>query len=241
MHPTIELSNSPQDWIGPLNGLVQSNLRIIKTHPGIPPIYQSGVKYRAETGGKEQWSNLLTLLKQGFGDCEDLASWRVAELLAIGQKAKPWVIKTGVGRYHAVVKRADGTIEDPTKIVKRLERQRRAKQNKQKRLGMSPTSKRIKFKIQKIRGGYEARLQIPVFNGSISLSGIGPTRSDAVGLAAEYALNATRQPTGLGTPFTFPSIPGGFPGLPSGFPGFPSGFPGGIPKGTTMPFGDEWL
>lgn len=187
MNATIELSNDPRDWIDALKSLVKTNLRILRKDSGtIPPIYKSGVKYRAEKG-TERWSNLRTLLKQGHGDCEDLSSWRVAELLATGQDAKPWIVKTGRNRYHAVVKRSDGTIEDPTKIIKRLE-----KHTNRKRLGMNRTSKIIRFRVRRIPGGFEARLLIPVFSGRLSLSGVGPTKADAMALVAQYGLQAVQ-------------------------------------------------
>jgi hypothetical protein len=82
-----------------------------------PPLYQSGVVYVPEPPGREHWQDVPTTLERGKGDCEDLASWRIAELRVKGERAIPWVTWRRVGdglRFHALVKRADGTIEDPS-------------------------------------------------------------------------------------------------------------------------------
>jgi hypothetical protein len=83
----------------------------------IPPLYGSGVVYRREPIGREHWLSATEVLKVGHGDCEDLAAWRAAELQHDGEMAQAIAIKTGPRTFHAVVRREDGSIEDPSRIL----------------------------------------------------------------------------------------------------------------------------
>jgi len=58
----------------------------------IPPLYASGVRYKEDPPGQENWKDCLAVLKDGHGDCDRLVAWRVAELLVWGTQAEP-VIK----------------------------------------------------------------------------------------------------------------------------------------------------
>jgi hypothetical protein len=72
-----------------------------------PKLYESGVAYRREDG-TENWLDIPHVIKAGWGDCEDLAFWRVAELRQQGIKAAPfakWRRINGVFKYHALVRR----------------------------------------------------------------------------------------------------------------------------------------
>lgn len=48
----------------------------------IPPLYESGIRFRLEPWAEEvQWfANCLEVLEQGWGDCKMLCAWRIAEL-----------------------------------------------------------------------------------------------------------------------------------------------------------------
>lgn len=103
----------------------------------IPPLYMSGVVYREEAPGHEDWLDAPAVLKQGYADCEDLAAWRAAELQVAGHDVEPvikwqWIDRDvmirqgypaaklpqrGVWLVHCCVRWADGTIEDPSKIL----------------------------------------------------------------------------------------------------------------------------
>lgn len=104
-------------WL--MQSLIQVNLGYIREYAP-PPLYQTRVVYRPEKG-TERWRDIPTVLKAGYGDCEDLACWRCAELLAIGVKAAPYLKwRKEQGRfhiYHAVVKLPDGLIEDPSRSL----------------------------------------------------------------------------------------------------------------------------
>lgn len=98
-------------------GLVALNRVIMRRRP-LPPLYRSGVRYRIEGVGNENWNTADVVFRKGIGDCEDLAAWRVAELQLAGELgAMPHIIKTGFKRYHAQVRRADGRIEDPSRVL----------------------------------------------------------------------------------------------------------------------------
>jgi hypothetical protein len=109
-----------------VEGMTGLNYRMMHTASlgggGFPPLYESGLVYRPEEPGHEDWQNAVELLRSGAGDCEDLAAYRAAELRMAGEPATVAVVRTPRGSYHAVVRRADGTIEDPSKTCLALER-----------------------------------------------------------------------------------------------------------------------
>jgi hypothetical protein len=96
----------------------------------VPPLYRSGVRYQNEPlnlltlGGKpfenvEEFALIPAIIERGWGDCDDLAPWRCAELRQNGQRAQiriQWLTdpRTNQKIYHVVVRHADGSIEDPS-------------------------------------------------------------------------------------------------------------------------------
>jgi hypothetical protein len=91
----------------------------LAANPG-PSLYASGVRYAREArtvsgGRREEWLVPSLVRARGRGDCEDLATWRAAELRRQGERgARAIAVPSGVG-FHIVVRRADGRIEDPSK------------------------------------------------------------------------------------------------------------------------------
>lgn len=88
----------------------------------LPRLYEAGIVYRREPviGGtrRERWQTPWETLQLGHGDCEDLAIYRAVELRREGEiGARAAVIRQNRNLFHAVVRRADGTIEDPSKIL----------------------------------------------------------------------------------------------------------------------------
>lgn len=104
-----------------LMGLGRAFAHGLAVHP-LPPLYVSGVRYAPEPNagdGWEEWADPWTVHRRGWGDCDDLVAWRLAELLAAGEAATVQVVGTGDGhrwgpRFHVRVRRADGTLEDPS-------------------------------------------------------------------------------------------------------------------------------
>ncbi len=110
--------------------------RGLKAGSPYPRLYQSGVYYREEKPGFEDWPDIPKVLSQGWGDCEDLAGYRAAELRVYdGIDAQPvikwtWIPadrmreagytvipKDGVWLVHCLVRYPNGKIEDPSKIL----------------------------------------------------------------------------------------------------------------------------
>lgn len=110
-----EIRRSRKSLLWLMEALVQHNLNWIRTYAA-PALYNSGVIYVREKG-TEIWQDIPTILEHGKGDCEDLASWRVAELQAAGIAARPYIKwrKTGDHyTYHALVWLPGDRIEDPS-------------------------------------------------------------------------------------------------------------------------------
>jgi hypothetical protein len=102
-------------------GLSLHNRLWLKYHPEAPSLYDSDVIYRAEDG-TENWQDIPTTLKKGYGDCEDLACFRIAEHWLHGVRAMPFVTwRPGATSnntiYHALVRLPNGYIEDPSRAL----------------------------------------------------------------------------------------------------------------------------
>lgn len=84
----------------------------------VPMLYASGVRYQREPFGREWWQTAVDNFAEREGDCEDLASHRAAELNVFdGEPAHTIAVRTGKRSFHAVVERADGSIEDPSLVL----------------------------------------------------------------------------------------------------------------------------
>jgi hypothetical protein len=103
----------------------------------IPPLYASGVRYKEDPPGHEDWRDVYAVLARGIGDCDQLVAWRIGELRANGDACEPvlkWQFVTreqmiaigyprkfipekGVWLVHCLVRFPDGAIEDPSKIL----------------------------------------------------------------------------------------------------------------------------
>jgi hypothetical protein len=99
-----------------IEGLTRINQRMLR-EAEFPRIYESGVGYRKES--EDTWRHADDVLCSGWGDCEDLAAWRAAELRESGEDplARVYVYRSGPLRFHAVVARGNGQIEDPSLIL----------------------------------------------------------------------------------------------------------------------------
>lgn len=117
---TMEVPADPESLKAALEGLCALNFRLMTAARGLgggfPPLYRSGIVYRREQG-TEDWQNAMKLLRTRRGDCEDLACYRVGELRSLGELAMADVVPTVRGTFHAVVRREDGSIEDPSRVL----------------------------------------------------------------------------------------------------------------------------
>lgn len=115
--PEFSRQNKKLLWL--LEALIKCNLIYLASNPKTPLLYSSGVRYQREPRSREEWQDIPTALKLTRADCEDLASWRVAELRHRGINARAhlkWFHsrKVNLTLYHVQVKLPDGTIEDPS-------------------------------------------------------------------------------------------------------------------------------
>jgi len=115
---------------GGVFGLMLRNIAWLQAHPETPDLYNAGVAYKPErrrinpkTGKPseygEEWQTIPWVIYRGYGDCEDLGSWRAAELRAKYRiKATPFIkmrqMPDGFWRAHVVVRWPNGQIEDPS-------------------------------------------------------------------------------------------------------------------------------
>jgi hypothetical protein len=66
-----------------LEGVTSVNRWLMrKRHLRIPPLYESGVRFRLEPWADDVqfFANVLEVIEQGWGDCKMLCAWRCAEL-----------------------------------------------------------------------------------------------------------------------------------------------------------------
>lgn len=101
-----------------LEALVRCDEIIFQTYPSLPGVYQSGVFYKREPAGGEFWLTVLALYRQGFGDCEDLASALTAEKRVRQGRGQvragfTWRKRLGGGTlYHIQQMNEAGRLED---------------------------------------------------------------------------------------------------------------------------------
>jgi hypothetical protein len=110
-----------------LEALILADSLMLRTDSSLPFLYDAGVRYEAEELGDDDWRDVLAILDHAGGDCEDLASWRVADLrVRLSEpSARPHVTSSQVVHptegpytlYHIQVLRADGSVEDPSKLL----------------------------------------------------------------------------------------------------------------------------
>ncbi len=126
-----------------LRAVVASNRVTIRERKAmgkpIPPLYESNVDYEPEPWtDREQFDDILTCLRRGWADCDDLCAWRVAELQEQGVNADIriyWRYFDASGRrvsesmvarkmppgvkmlMHVEVRLPNGKIEDPSRFL----------------------------------------------------------------------------------------------------------------------------
>lgn len=124
MRVLITLPGSGQGLMFPIRHTLQSLAEVwaeeMRRKP-LPALYTSDIRYRPEPwagGGTEEWADPYEVLERGWGDCDDLVLYRVAELIASGENATVQTMwKRGTKRHHVRVRRANGAVEDPSLIL----------------------------------------------------------------------------------------------------------------------------
>lgn len=99
-----------------LEGLTRVNEGLMQREH-VPPLYEAGVRYKDEP--RDVWRHALDVAADKWGDCEDLAAYRAAELRVSGEDPQARVVtyQSGPNRYHAVVARSGGLVEDPSRVL----------------------------------------------------------------------------------------------------------------------------
>lgn len=114
----------PEEHVNPhvinavLEGVTRLNEQMIRTGetPTATQLIQDGAKWKPEPPGDECFDNGNTIASRGWGDCDDWAPLAAAEdrVTGVDPGSTAIVIPSGPNTYHAVVKRSDGSIRDPS-------------------------------------------------------------------------------------------------------------------------------
>ncbi len=159
----LPIASDPAAVEAAASGLVNLNLALMRRarEQGrqAPPLYKAGVRYRREPPGQETWDSWDRVLRRGYGDCEDLAAWRAAELRfhGIDPKARVAIIRTGPKLMHAVVRRGNGQLEDPSRRLGMGAGSAEARTMAE--LGAAPGS--VLYRIIRTPGEYQVRVYAP--------------------------------------------------------------------------------
>jgi hypothetical protein len=101
-----------------LEAVTRLNEHMIRTgqSPTSHEALAKGAIWRPENMGDEHFDHGGTIASRGWGDCDDWAPLHAATLRANGTDpgAKTIMVPSGPNTYHAIVKRSDGSIEDPS-------------------------------------------------------------------------------------------------------------------------------
>jgi hypothetical protein len=118
---SLGVPSSPGTYSAALEGLTGVNEVLMRRDPNIPPLYSTGTRWEIREGDptETQWRFAPDVATSGWGDCQDLSAYRAAELRVTGEdpKAHVRVYPTGTNKYHAVVARGNGLVEDPSTIL----------------------------------------------------------------------------------------------------------------------------
>lgn len=133
-----------------------------------------GVRWRPEPPGDEHFDLASVANARGWADCDDLAPWHCASLRATGvdPEARAVVRPSGPGRWHAVVRRSDGTIEDPS----RWAGMGAVGADGASAAVWAPMSRRMMLASLPWRGGWASRLDVPMAGQPAALSSVWSSR-----------------------------------------------------------------
>lgn len=113
----VSLAQTEGDLRALLRQLIQKNIQLMMRRPrAYPPLGETRVVYKREPKNQERWLNADELLKQGFGDCEDLAAYETARLILKGVKAQGYLQANDLG-YHVLVLIDGSRLYDPSRML----------------------------------------------------------------------------------------------------------------------------
>jgi hypothetical protein len=104
-----------------LEATTRLNESLLKTGqvPTFDQALGKGIKWRPEPFEDEHFDHAAEVVKRGWGDCDDLAPYHAASLRHSGEDPGATAIarRSGPKRWHAIVQRSDGRLEDPSKAA----------------------------------------------------------------------------------------------------------------------------
>lgn len=113
---TVSTLRELEEAVNGLGRVCQAQMVDPENAGKIPPLYSGRIRYQRERPGEERWQSAEETARRGYGDCEDLAAYRLGELWAAGEKkARARVVTITPTLRHVMVARADGSLEDPSK------------------------------------------------------------------------------------------------------------------------------
>lgn len=101
-----------------LFGMTLASLQEIRRGLAPRDFWGQRLRYEREPPGRDDWQTWSETVRLGTGDCEDLCIGLTACLWAAGEtsaRAFPKPIRPGL--IHILVRRADGSIVDPSKAL----------------------------------------------------------------------------------------------------------------------------
>ena len=111
---TIAIGTNPAEIRAAVLGLAAISLAQMQASP-LPRLYSGQIRYVREPANRERWQTARETSERGAGDCEDLAAYRVAELHLLGEPGATIAVRViNPELYHIVVRRKDGSMEDPS-------------------------------------------------------------------------------------------------------------------------------
>lgn len=103
---------------GALEAVTRLNEQMIKSGdtPTSDELVAAGARWKPEPPGQEHFDHGALIAHRKHGDCDDWAPLHAATLRVTGEDpgARAIVRKSGEKRWHAIVQRSDGTIDDPS-------------------------------------------------------------------------------------------------------------------------------
>lgn len=139
---------------------------------------QGGVRWRPEPPGAERFDNAAIVTARGWGDCDDLAPWHAATLRVTGADpgATAFARPSGPNRWHAVVRRSDGSVDDPSRAagMGRLEGAAPPVTSPMYRArpGVHGVIVKPAIALRRISDGWEARTDLPWSESDYAMSAL---------------------------------------------------------------------
>ena len=170
--------------------LAVENYRRHGPFPGLRDALDSGrLVYQRERAGRDEWLLPSEAFERRRVDCEDLAGIRVGELVTSGDDpgaAVEIVAEDKPGAWHAIVRRSDGSFEDPTRYALALRK-------------MTPTMKPT-FRCHRASDGTDlATVTVPWADGNAyAFTAQGEDPAHALDAAADTAQSTAEAMTPLG-------------------------------------------